>query len=136
MSASAELQDLIEATLKADAAVAAIVAGRVYDVPPADDRREYPDITMGPTDFTPDDAECIVGRRETMQIDCWTREHGRLRGCRSLVDAVKGALHEASVSLAENALVEMRVVLVRVFRDADGRTGHGVVQVTAMVEEV
>lgn len=135
MSASGELQDLIQSTLRADAGVSAIVGARVYDVAPAEPSRTYPDITFGSSDLTPEDAECITGREETIQLDCWTRDHGRLKSCRALVDAVKAALHEADLSLSVNALVFIRVVLVRVMRDADGLTGHGVVQVTASVEE-
>ncbi len=52
-----------------------------------------------------------------------------------LADAVKSALHEASPDLDTHALVEMEVVLVRVFLDRDGVTGHGVVQVGAWIEE-
>lgn len=136
MSASTELQELIEATLKADAAVSAIVVARVYDIAPPEDRRTYPDITFGPSDLVPDDMECILGREETFQLDCWTQEHGRLKGCRAIVDAVKRALHLAPLSLSENALVLMRVELTRVLRDPDGIRGHGIVQVTASVEEV
>lgn len=135
MSASAELQDLIIATLKADAAVASIVGDRVYDVPPPQGTRTFPDITLGPSDFVPEDMDCIIGREETVQIDCWTEEHGRLKACRALVDAVKEALHLPDLEMPDNALVMMRVELARVFRDADGLTAHGVVQVTASIEE-
>ena len=135
MSASAELQDLIVATLKADPAVAAIVAGRVYDIAPPQNARAFPDITLGPNDYVPEDMDCIIGREETFQIDCWTKEHGRLRACRALVDAVKDALHLPDLSLSENALVLMRVELARVIRDPDGITAHGIVQVTASIEE-
>lgn len=135
MSASSELQELIETTLRADAGVGAIVGDRIYDEAPPESNRTYPDVTFGTSDFLPDDDECITGRSETIQLDCWTRDHGRLKSCRALVDAVKAALHEADLTLSNNALVFIRVALVRVMRDQDGLTGHGVVQVTASVEE-
>lgn len=136
MSASEEIQQLVESTLKDNAGVSAIVGGRIYDGAPPAKNRTYPDITFGPSDYTPDDADCIVGREETLQLDCWTRDHGRKAQCKRLVDAVKSALHEANLSLAVNALVSIRVVLVRVMDDPDGLTAHGVVQVTALIEEV
>lgn len=135
MSVSEEVRQLIEDTLKADAQVSALVGSRVYDGAPPIKSRTYPDITFGANDYTPEDYQCIFGRDETFQLDCWTREHGRKAQCRDLVDAVKAALHEADLTLTVNALVRIRVVLVRVFNDPDGLTTHGVVQVTADVEE-
>lgn len=135
MSASEELQQLIEDTLRADSSVSAIVGSRVYDTAPPQNRRTYPDITFGASDYVPESLECLVSREETFQLDCWTRDHGRLGSCRALTDAVKRVLHDAELALTTNALIRMQVELVRVFRDHDGITGHGVVQVTASVEE-
>lgn len=135
MSASEEARQLIEETLRATAAVSAIVGSRVYETAPPERARTYPDITFGPSDYVPENLECIEARDETFQLDCWTREHGRLGTCRALTDAVKTALHNAELSLATNALILMQVEQVRVLRDPDGITGHGVVQVTLSVEE-
>lgn len=134
-SPAVEFQDAVLGLLKADAAVSALVGARIWDRMPASGT--YPCITFGPSDFTPDDAECIVGRRETLQIDCWAQAQGRLWPARELADAVKAVLHEPATlpDLTTHALAEMRVVLVRVFLDADGVTGHGVVQVTGLIEE-
>jgi hypothetical protein len=133
MSVSVSFQDLVLARLKAAAAVTAIVDDRIVDG--NDDGLAYPNITFGASDFTPDDADCIRGREETLQLDCWTREGGKKWPCRKLVDAVKDALHDADGVLTTGALVLMRVDLVRVFDDPDGITTHGVVQVTGIIEE-
>jgi len=45
------------------------------------------------------------------------------------------ALHEQELMLAENALAEIRVDFRRVLMDPDGVTSHGVVMVTATIEE-
>ena len=133
MSVSVSFQDLVLARLKAAPAVTAIVDDRIVDG--NDDGLDYPNITFGASDFTPGDADCIRGREETLQIDCWTREGGKKWPCRELVDAVKGALHDAEAELGSGALVLMRVGLVRVFSDPDNVTTHGVVQVTGVIEE-
>lgn len=133
MSPSAELQKLVYDTLVADAGVAAIVGDRIYDRMPTSG--DYPCITFGPSDYTEDDSECITGRIEALQLDCWVQSDGRLRPCRELADAVKSALHEADLSMAVNALVRIRVDGVRVFADQDGVTAHGVVTVEATIEE-
>lgn len=133
MSVSVSFQDLVLSRLKDAAAVTAIVDDRIIDG--NDDDLAYPNITFGASDFTPDDADCIRGREETLQLDCWTREGGKKWPCRALVDAVKAALHDADGVLSTGALVLMRVDLVRVFADPDGITTHGVVQVTGIIEE-
>jgi hypothetical protein len=133
VSASFELQELIYDTLVADAGVGALVGDRIYDAMPSDGT--YPCLTFGPSSFVPDDVTCITGRVESVQIDCWSQDQGRLNPCKKIVDAVKGALHEADLSLTSNALVRIRVDLVRVFLDADRVTAHGVVQIEAEIEE-
>lgn len=133
MSVSVALQDLILALLKADAAVAAIVADRVIDGPTA--KTAFPYVSLGASDVEMIDAECIRGRDETVQIDCWSRDDGKLWPCKKLVDAVSGALHEQEGPLSSGALISLNVVLTRTFVDRDGITAHGVVQVTAELEE-
>lgn len=135
MSASGELQALIYARLIADAGVTAIVGQRVHDPAPPDEEAVYPFLSFGPSDVVEDDAECITGRVETVQIDCWSRSGGRKLEAKQLADAVKAALHLYDGEPTENALVEMRVTAIRVFNDPDGLTAHGVVTVQCIVEE-
>lgn len=136
MSVQAELQKLILDTLKAEAAVMALVNGvydRVPDSPwgPAS-KNGY--ITFGPHDVVEDDADCITGGEHTLQIDCWSRQVGLVHAKR-ITDAVKAALHDQGLSLSKNALVQMRVTMRRALPDPDGLTSHGIVMVTAMIEE-
>lgn len=131
MLVSEELQRLLFATLKADVGVSAITT-RVYDSVPA--APVFPYVSFGPQDSVDDGADCIGGLEITIQLDCWSRTVGFLE-CKNLVDAVRKALHEQELELTDNALAEMRVELTRVFRDPDGETSHGVVQVTAIVQE-
>jgi len=134
MSVSVELQTLLAATLKADPSVAALIDG-IYDRVAQGafgPRNAY--ISFGPSDGSDNSAECIFGSEHTFQIDVWSRAPGA-RECRRIVDAVRRALHERDLSLTQNALVGLYVELWRVFQDPDGLTTHGVVQVTARVEE-
>jgi hypothetical protein len=133
MSVSVSLQDLVLALLKGAQAVSDMVDDRIIDGP--DEDTAFPFISFGPDDAVRDDAECIPGRRQTMQLDCWSRDQGKLWPCKRLVDAVVGALHEAEGDLSVGALVSLRVALAQTFLDSDGKTAHGVVQVTATVEE-
>lgn len=133
MSASNELQALIYQRLTGNTGVTAIVGSRVYDNPIGKDA--FPYISFGPSDVVEDDADCITGRIETVQIDCWSRYQGGFREVKDLADAVKKALHRYAGTLTVNALVEMTVESIRYFRDPDGLTSHGVVTVQAIVEE-
>lgn len=134
MSPGQDLQKVIFDRLVADTGVHAIVGDRIYDNAPPD--AVFPYVSFGPSDVTEDDAECITGRIETVQIDCWARSNARINAVKPLADAVKAALHLFAGSMTTHALVEMRVDLMRVFMDADGLTAHGVVQLRCLVEEV
>lgn len=133
MSVSVAFQDVILRLLEESAAVQAIVGDRIYDGVPDD--AVFPYISIGPSDYNPDDADCIDGREETIQLDCWSRDDGLKWPCKQLVDAVKSTLHDHDDELTSGALVQMRVTLARVLDDPDRITAHGVVQVTATIEE-
>lgn len=133
MTPSNELQKAIYERLTLDARVSGVVGDKVYDGRP--DEGQFPCITFGPSDYIEDDSECITGRIETMQIDCWVRDGRRLHPAKELADYVKSALHLADLTLDEHALVFIRVSSVRAMMDSDGQTGHGIVMVEAHVEE-
>lgn len=133
MSVSAELQKAIYDALVADSAVGALIGDRIYDGVPKG--AVFPYVSFGPTDSLTDDMECVAGRRETVQLDVWSRDQGKMRPCKEIMDAVKDALHFADLSLAVNALVLIRVDGQRLFMDQDGITAHGVLTVEADLEE-
>lgn len=138
--AAVEFQDMILARLKGFAAVSAIVGARVIDGPLARGNDPQPDtkfpcVTMGDSSVIPDDEDCVDGREDNITLDCWTREGGKLWQVRQLADAVRKALHDYEGSLATERLVDCRVTLVRCFRDPDGITSHGVVNVRGLIEE-
>ncbi|MCP8894297.1 DUF3168 domain-containing protein [Shinella daejeonensis] len=139
-SPSHELQVAIVARLETDAGVSALVAGRVYDdVPPENERIEdtgaaWPYVSMGPSDELSDDADCIDGFEISFQIDCWSRAVG-FPEVRKVADAVRRALHDEDLPLAENAMVSFRHRITRVMRDPDGKTSHAALSFTAVVEQ-
>jgi hypothetical protein len=133
MSISAELQKLVFDRLVANTAVHAICADRIYDRVP--ESRSFPYVSFGPSDQIEDDADCITGLVETMQIDCWSRYQGGMKEVKDLADTVRGALHLYAGEFATNALVELRVLSVRYFRDPDGLTSQAVLSIQAIMEE-
>jgi hypothetical protein len=136
MSPAEELQRLVFATLTADSGLGALIDG-VYDrVPDAPFGPKQAYVSFGPTDEVPDDADCIVTSAHTLQIDVWTRGVGAV-GCKGICRVVKKLLHDRDdLELTEHALALLWVGSVQVFLDADGLTHHGVVVLTAEIEEV
>ncbi|WP_275790551.1 DUF3168 domain-containing protein [Pararhizobium gei] len=133
MSVSLALHDFVGVLLKGSAKVTSIVGQAIYDGVPKTAPKKY--ISFGPSDSIRADADCIPGRVETLQIDCWVEDQGKLWPCKRLVDAVIDAVHEKEGNLSVGALVSLGVTLTQTFIDRDGITAHGVVQVTAELED-
>lgn len=128
-----ELQKLIYETLRDDSGVNALVAGRIYDGRP--ENAVFPNITFGPVDVLEDDADCIDGEEHNLQLDIWSRDNARMGPCKTIIAAVKAALHRAVLTLPDpDALALIEVPSARVMLDPDGITAHGVVRVRALVE--
>lgn len=128
MGISSDLQRVIVARLKA---AVPSVAGRVYDNPPETALMPY--ISIGPSYWNDDSAECIRARAETVQVDIWASVKPDLRACKDATDEVAAAL-DGWTDQGILAMHGLRVDLVRVMRDPDGVTAHGMVQVEADVE--
>lgn len=128
MGISSDLQRVIVARLKA---AVPSVAGRVYDSP--NETAAQPYITIGPSYWNDDSAECVKARVETVQIDIWASNKPDKRSAKDATDEVAEALD----GWADEAILTMhplRVVMVRVMDDPAPGVVHGVVQVEAMVE--
>jgi len=75
-------------------------------------------------------------REEVVQIDVWSRQNGELYEAKAIVDVLEELINGANLTLTSHAAHAVEVTLVRVFRDADELTAHGVVQVQAMVQRL
>lgn len=135
MGQSLNFQKAIHDTLREVPAIMDLVNG-VYDrVPPtcwAEPKGAF--ISFGPSDYVDDGGDCIDGFLHTLQIDIWSREVGYPK-CKQIADLVRRALHLKDVELAEGYMPVMRVDSVRFMRDPDGLTSHGVVTVSAYIDE-
>lgn len=126
-----ELQGEIIKRLKADAGVAALVNGRVYDSVPAG--AVFPYVSYGPSDLVTDDAECLVAFDGFHQLDAWSRTPGYPE-VKKVAEAVRRALHDAPLPLPTNALVFIEHRSTRYLRDPDGLTSHAVIQLETVIE--
>ncbi len=131
---SFELLKAVLDRLKTDAAVAALVAGRIYDRP-ADGNATFPYISLGPTDANTEEADDLDQMEITLQVDCWSVGTGEAHSSaevRKLSGAVRAALHNAEIVLAENALALISHRVTRTLRA--GALNHAPVTFTASVE--
>lgn len=132
-SAGHLLQTAIVAALESDSALAALVGDRVYDHSPAG--AIYPHITFGPSDETPEDADCLVNTAYNWQIDTWSQTGGNRIETRNLTAAIKKMLHGADLDLDPYALALLDVVRVRILGDSNPLLTHGVVEIYAEIED-
>lgn len=128
MSISSDLQRVIIARLRA---AAPTLAGRVYDGPA--ETAQMPYASIGASYWSPDDAECIKARVETIQIDIWASNRPDKRAAKDATDEVAAAL-DGWQDTDALTMHPLRVSLVRVMDDPAPGVVHGVVQVEAMLE--
>ena len=128
MGISSDLQRVIVARLKA---AVPSVAGRVYDNPPETALMPY--ISIGPSYWNDDSAECIRARLETVQVDICASNRPDKRAAKDATDEVAAAL-DGWQDTDALTMHPLRVSLVRVMDDPSPGVVHGVVQVEAMVE--
>lgn len=139
MSPSLELQGAIVAHLKADAGVAALVAGRVFDPVPRDITTgtiadaNYPYVAINGVNEEQDDADCIEAVTVTVQVDAVSRARGA-REISEIADAVRASLHRAALVLTTNALVEIEHRRTDRIPLPDGLTTQAAMQFAATIE--
>lgn len=126
--ASYEVQVAIVGVLKANTALSAFIADRVYDHVPRDPttkqvKAAFPYVSLGAEQDIPEVYECIDGSEIIQQIDVWSRDPG-FQEVKRTANAVKVALEDAAITLASNALVYIVYDGRRVMRDPDGLTSH------------
>lgn len=109
------------------------LGGRVYDR--ATETDGYPYVTLGPSYWTDDDADCIEGGKYALQVDVWcSGGAGSGKGnAEDMVGDVKTALKGWMDQDAVTAH-PAEIVLVRVMDDPSGCV-HGIVQIEIEVED-
>lgn len=137
-SPSWELQVAIVTRLKADATLTALIGVRVYDhVPRGADgavTADFPFVGIAGSDELQDDATCQTGYEITMNLDVWSRKPGFVEA-KQIAHAVVKSLHNWDAPLPTNRVITLQHRQTRMFRDPDGLTSHGVVELVAVVTE-
>lgn len=136
--ASYEVQIAVVAALKGNAALTALIGDRVYDHVPRDPTTKrvtaaFPYVSLGAEQDIPEFYGCIDASEIVLQIDAWSRDPG-FREVKRIAGLVKKALHDAPITLADNALVYLAYDGRRIFRDPDGLTSQAAITFRIGVE--
>ncbi|MFC0243673.1 DUF3168 domain-containing protein [Rhodopseudomonas telluris] len=121
---SYELQAALVAALKADAALSALIAGRIYDAVPTD--AVFPYVSLGPCQVLPMRAGCIDGAEVYPQIDVWSRAVG-FPECKRIAKALVAALDDQDLAVSDHHTVLFDHQSTNYLRDPDGKTSHAAI---------
>jgi hypothetical protein len=119
------LQKTVVARLRADTALTALVAGRVYDEPPQD--VAFPYVRIGNIDVSPYRDSCTTADELVMSIECHSRPTSGRVEATQIAAAVRQSLDQAALTLTGFTLEWLDFLTQSVTRAPDGRTYIAVV---------
>ena len=125
------LQQALIARLRADAALAALVGGRVWDAPPQDPT--YPLIALNDLVVRPLRTDGKAAARVTFSFDAVSQKRARLEACR-IGELIKAALDESDLSVVGFAQVQCQWEVTGVDRDQVSKTHIATVAFRAILD--
>jgi hypothetical protein len=127
-----EMQKAIYAALVADAALVALLGGeRVYDDVPRG--APFPYVTFGPSTTRDWSTGTDTGAEHLITVRAWSKSGGE-KEVHLMLEAIRNALHEASLSVTGHPLVSIRHETSDALRGADGETYQGIARFRAVTE--
>lgn len=130
---TADLLEAIYDVLAGDAALTAIIgADKVWDHVRAGAAEPY--VVIGETTAVDAGAVGIDAQEHTVTIHAWSITPSSLQ-VRTIVAAVRAALHDADLTLAAGQCRNLRCEITETMRDPDGVTHHGVLRFRAVTQD-
>lgn len=126
------LQKAMAAALKGDAAMDALLGGRVWDQAP--EGAGCPYLAIGRCESRPVNADG-GGVEQALTLTAVSRFAGS-EEAKAVAAAVRARLHEATLEADGVRTVSLRVVWSDVFRAGDGRRTFAVLRLRAVTEDV
>ncbi len=126
-----DLQKAVRDTLLADAALDALIGGRIHDAAPQD--AAFPYAIIGETRMNDWSTGTEDGTEHLLTLNVWSRHEGK-REAYAIADAIRNALDDASLTLEDNRLVNLTHQYSDLRRDGDGRTWRAVLRFRAVTE--
>lgn len=131
-NAGAALRAAIQSTLNADASMTTLLGGaKIYDEPPRS--AAFPYVTMGDGRVSEIAAAEAPTEEHHITMHAWSRQGGH-REAHLIAGALIQALDDAALTLTGHRLVNLRLALADIRREADGRTYHALVRFRAVTE--
>jgi len=132
--ASLSLQQAIFTALSTSTALVNYLGGaKIYDDIP--EQTPFPYVTLGQSLMTDWSTATDQGREHLFRLHVWSRDSGSSE-IQLIAEEIINTLHDASLSLTDNVLVNMRFSGTDVLRDADGKTHHSILRFRAVTEPV
>ena len=116
--------------LKADAALQALIGGRVYEQAPGQPTYPYATITRVQGRPLPADGGA---REHLLTLTCVSRYGGKAEA-RLVVAAMRALLDDATPALSDHRLVSLRAAYADVFRGSDLKSVLGLLRLRAVTE--
>lgn len=126
------LQKAMLAALKSDAAVDALLGGRIWDQ--AREGAGFPHLLIGRCESRPVAADG-GGVEQALTLTSVSRFAGS-EEAKAIAAAARACLHETALEADGVRTVSLRVVLSEVFRAGDGRRTFAVLRLRAVTEEM
>jgi hypothetical protein len=132
-SASWALQQAVFATLSMSDDIKELIGDppRVFDAVPRSSACPY--IVVGEDAETNWDTATESGSEHSLAVHIWSRAGGR-KEIKLAAEAVRDALHGASLALTGHTLVDLRYLSAQFSRDSDGETFRATVRFRAVTE--
>lgn len=133
MNGAWALRKAIYAALTGDASLQALIGdpARVYDdVPPG---ASFPFVTLGAGSASDWSTMTERGAKHLITLHVWSRYEGHMEAL-SILEAIETLLHDASLNLDGQALVNLAVQATEVLRDPSGNITHGVIRFRGVTE--
>src|SRR3954471_14843405 len=115
-AASTALRAAIHHALAANASLASILGGaKVYDEPPR--AASFPYVTLGETRIADFSAGGEPGQEHQLTLHAWSRQGGH-KQAHEIAGALLQALDDASLTLTDHALINLRFSVADIRREA------------------
>ncbi len=131
-SATWHLQQAVHGALAGDAEVLSLLGGtRIYDDVPQ--RAAFPYITLASFTLSDWATGTEPGAEITFNVNAWSRGAGH-KQAHLIAEAVRAALHDAPLAIADHHLVNLRHVSSDTHRERDGDTYRVTARFRAVLE--
>jgi len=133
-SAALDLQRSLYQAIRTSAEITSLLGGaKVYDDVPQ--RTDFPYITLGQSIVRDWSTGTEAGHEHVVTVHVWSRSAGR-KQTHEIMGALQARLHDQTLPLVENHLVNLRHEFSDARREPDGDTYHGVVRFRAVTEAI